>query len=60
MISIVNVVDALPTLITGTFYILISRDWFPIYAINVAVSFSGLFFAFICPESPKWLLYTGR
>ena len=58
--TVVNVVDAMPTLITGTFYILISRDWFPIYAINVAVSFSALLLAFVCPESPRWLLYNGR
>ena len=58
--TIINVVDAMPTLITGGFYILIARDWFTIYAINVAVSYSALLLALVCPESPRWLLYNGR
>ena len=58
--TIINVVDAFPTLITGLFYLLIARDWFTIYAINVAVSFSALVLAFACPESPRWLLYNNR
>ena len=58
--TIINVVDALPTLITGLFYLLVSPDWFPIYTINLAVSFIAFFLAFLCPESPRWLLYNGR
>ena len=58
--TIINVVDALPTLVTGAFYILVARDWFTIYAINVGVSYTALLLAFICPESPRWLLCNGR
>ena len=55
-----NVVDAMPTVITGLFYLLIERDWFTIYAINVAVSYSAILLAFFCPESPRWLLLNNR
>ena len=58
--TVINVVDAFPTLITGLFYLLVARDWFTIYAINVAVSFLALLLAFVCPESPRWLLYNNR
>ena len=58
--TIINVVDAFPTLITGLYYLLISRDWFTIYAINLAVSYCALIIAIFCPESPRWLLYNNR
>ena len=58
--TIINVVDAFPTLVTGLFYLLVARDWFTIYAINVGVSVTALILAFICPESPRWLLYNNR
>ena len=58
--TIINVVDAMPTLITGGFYLLVAREWFTIYAINVAVGYSALLLALVCPESPRWLLYNGR
>ena len=56
----INVMDASPTLITGLFYLLVSREWFPIYTANLILSFIAFFLAFICPESPRWLLYNGR
>ena len=55
-----NVVDAMPTVITGLYYLFIEQDWFTIYAINVAVSYSAFFLAFFCPESPRWLLLNNR
>ena len=58
--TVINVVDALPTVITGLFYLLIKPDWFPVYAFNIALSSSGLLLAFACPESPRWLLYSGK
>ena len=58
--TIINIVDALPTLFTGLYYIFIARDWFTIYAINLSVSFSALILALFCPESPRWLLYNNR
>lgn len=57
--TVINVVDALPTVVIGLFYLLIARDWFTIYAINLAVSYLALMAAFLCPESPRWLLYNG-
>lgn len=50
----------MPILVTGLVYLVLTRDWFMIYALNVCVSLSALFLAFICPESPRWLLYNGR
>ena len=58
--TIINIVDAMPTFITGLFYLLVARDWFTIYAINVAVSITALMLAFFCPESPRWLLYNNK
>ena len=58
--TIVNVVDAMPTVITGLFYLLVQRNWFTIYAINVAISYSALFLAFFCPESPRWLILNNK
>ena len=58
--TVINVVDALPTVITGLFYLFIKPDWFPVYAFNIALSTSGLILAFACPESPRWLLYSGK
>ena len=58
--TIINAVDASPPFWTGLFYLLVSRDWFPIFSINIVVSFTALILAFVCPESPRWLLYNGR
>ena len=52
--------DCSPATITGVFYLVFSRDWFTIYLINIIMSVSALVLAFICPESPRWLLYNGR
>ena len=52
--------DCSPATITGVFYLVFSRDWFTIYLINIIMSVSALVMAFICPESPRWLLYNGR
>ena len=57
--TIINIIDALPAFITGLFYLLISRNCFTIYAINLGVSYTALLLAFISPESPRWLLYNG-
>ena len=58
--TFINFADALPTIITGLFYLLVARDWFTIYAINIAVSLSALLLGLVCPESPRWLLYNNR
>jgi len=52
--------DCSSATITGVFYLVFSRDWFTIYLINIIMSVSALVLAFICPESPRWLLYNGR
>ena len=58
--TIINVFDCVPTLVTGLFYLFIGRDWFTIYLINVIISITGFVLAFVCPESPRWLLYNNR
>ena len=52
--------DCSSATITGVFYLVFSRDWFTIYLIHIIMSVSALVLAFICPESPRWLLYNGR
>ena len=58
--TLINVADALPPTITGLFYLLVSRNWFTIYFISVVISYSALLFAFICPNSPRWLLVNDK
>ena len=58
--TLINVADALPPTITGLFYLLVSHNWFTIYFISVVISYSALFFAFMCPNSPSWLLVNGK
>ena len=59
-ITIIGVADAITGLIAGMYYILISRDWFPLYMFITGLSYLAIALAFIMPESPRWLLVSGR
>ena len=58
--TIINLIDALPMAVLCLYFLFISKDW---YYINFYVTLTGyvaLMFAFICPESPRWLLVNGK
>ena len=59
-ITIIGVADAITGLIAGMYYILISRDWWPLYMFVTGLSYLAIALAFIMPESPRWLLVSGR
>ena len=42
------------------YYLFISRDWFPLYAFVTGLSYLAIILAFAMPESPRWLLVSGR
>ena len=59
-ITIIGIADAATGLIAGMYYIFISRDWFPLYMFVTALSYLAILLAFFMPESPRWLLVSGR
>ena len=58
--TIINIADAITGLIAGAFYISISRNYMPLYAFVTGCSYLALILATFMPESPRWLLVTGR
>ena len=60
MFSVINVVNCAPILVFGVYSLAISRDWFPIYIAFVILNSVAFLLCFLLPESPRWLLYSGR
>lgn len=59
--SAINVVDTLTMVVVGFYILFVSRNWFPIeFAIFVVSLINYACMCFLMPESPKWLLITGR
>lgn len=56
----INVFDALPMVITCLYFMLISKNWIHLSLFFCCLSYLALVAAFICPESPRWLLIKGR
>jgi hypothetical protein len=57
----INVVDTLTMVVVGLYILFISRNWFPIeFAIFIVSLINYACMSFFMPESPKWLLITGR
>ena len=59
-ITIIGVADAITGFVAGMYYIFISRDWFPLYMFVTGLSYLAIILAFFMPESPRWLLVSGR
>ena len=58
--TIINMFDALPMVVTCFYFMFISKNWVHLSLFFCALSYVALLVAFICPESPRWLLVSGR
>ena len=58
--TIINIVDAIPLLVICLYIMFISKDWFHLNFLIVILGYSALIVLFYCPESPQWLLYSGK
>ena len=58
--TIINIVDAFPIVFCCLYFMLISKNWLYLPLFFCVLSYIALFAAFICPESPRWLLVNGR
>ena len=56
----INIFDALPMVITCFYFMYISKNWMHLSLIFCILCYVALFCAFICPESPRWLLVNSR
>ena len=58
--TVINIVDASPMIVTCCWFLFVQREWFILNTIMLVVSFLAFGLAFICPESPRWLLVNGH
>lgn len=56
----INVIDSLPMVITCLYFLYVSKNWIHLSLFFCCLSYLALLLAFICPESPRWLLVKGR
>ena len=56
----INIFGALPLVLTGTYFMLIGKNWMHLPLIFCVLSYLALICAFFCPESPRWHLVNGR
>ena len=58
--TVINVFDALPMVVTCFYFMFISKNWVHLSLFFCVLCYVALIVAFICPESPRWLLVSGR
>ena len=58
--TIINIVDSIPLLVICLYIMFVSTNWFHLNFWIVCVGYSALIIACFCPESPQWLLISGR
>ena len=56
----INVFDGFPMVFTCAYYLFISKNWIELPIMFAVLSYVALFLAYICPESPRWLLVNGN
>ena len=56
----INIFDAFPMVVTCFYFMFISKNWVHLSLFFCILSYVALIIAFICPESPRWLLVSGR
>lgn len=58
--TMINVVDAFPMVFTCFYFMFISKNWIYLSIFFNVLTYVGNAAAFICPESPRWLLINSR
>lgn len=59
--SAINSLEFLVFIVAGLYYLLISRDWWPLIQVYFCVHIFGyILVTALCVESPKWLLFQSR
>ena len=56
----INVVDAMPMVLTCFYFQFISKNWVHLSTVFCILCYVALMAAFLCPESPRWLLINSR
>lgn len=56
----INIFDALPMVVTCCYFMFVSKNWEYLSMFFCVLSYLALLVAFICPESPRWLLFSGQ
>jgi MFS family permease len=57
--TIINIFDASPMVVTCTWFMFVESDWYLLNLIMLSISYVAFALAFLCPESPRWLLVNG-
>ena len=60
VITIINIVDALPALTLGFWFLVVGSDWFTYAVFMLAINYLAFILGIFCPESPRWLLVNDR
>ena len=58
--TLINIVDSVPLLVMCLYIMFVSTNWFHLNFWMVIIGYSALVVLAFCPESPQWLIVTGR
>jgi len=58
--TLINEFDALPFILSCFFYLFVSKNWMLLPLFFCVLSYIAFGLAFLCPESPRWLLVNGN
>ena len=56
----INILDAVSIGVFCAYVSYIDQNWLTINLIVLGLAYVAVFLAFLCPESPRWLLVNGR
>ena len=60
VITIINIIDALPALTLGIWFLFFGNHWLTYALVMLAINYSAFILGIFCPESPRWLLLNDR